>query len=274
MNGERTSLQDSWNDLTASVRLVHRIDDERFRLFGGISQGFRAPNLSDLTRLDSARSNEIETPVIGLDAEKFITYEIGFKAAGQAWDGQVSAYYTDIDDLIIRTPTGAIIDGENEITKRNSSGGYIRGIEIESRYRFSEAWLLFGNLAWMYGEVGTYPTSEPLIVDEPIDRLMPVQLYLGTRWQPEGSGYWLEGLISSAAKADKLSTRDRADTDRIPPGGTPGYAILTLRAGWQISDSLKLSLALENLFDEDYRVHGSGLNEPGRNLLLSVFWTG
>ncbi len=30
------------------------------------------------------------------------------------------------------------------------------------------------------------------------------------------------------------------------------------------------SLALENLLDENYRVHGSGQNEPGRNFILSL----
>ena len=58
----------------------------------------------------------------------------------------------------------------------------------------------------------------------------------------------------------------------FPPGGTPGYAMLTLRSGWKVSDSLQLSLSLENVFDKNYRIHGSGLNEPGRNLVLSLFW--
>jgi outer membrane receptor protein involved in Fe transport len=34
-----------------------------------------------------------------------------------------------------------------------------------------------------------------------------------------------------------------------------------------------VSLALDNLTDEEYRVHGSGVNEPGRNLIASLSWT-
>ncbi len=77
-------------------------------------------------------------------------------------------------------------------------------------------------------------------------------------------------LLSTAGKADKLSTRDEADTDRIPAGGTPGYAILSLRGGWYVSDDWRVSIAAENILDENYRVHGSGLNEPGRNLLVTL----
>jgi outer membrane receptor protein involved in Fe transport len=28
--------------------------------------------------------------------------------------------------------------------------------------------------------------------------------------------------------------------------------------------------AVENLTDEDYRIHGSGVNEPGRNFVLAM----
>ena len=101
---------------------------------------------------------------------------------------------------------------------------------------------------------------------------MPARVYLGGRWQPPAAKFWLEGVLSIARDQGELSTRDRADTDRIPPGGTPGYNTLLVRGGWQVSDRLRLSLSLENLFDEDYRIHGSGLNESGRNVVVSVFW--
>ena len=273
LTGDPLSIVDNWAKLTGSVRYSRQLDVEgKTRLFVGVSQGFRAPNLSDLTRFDSARSNEIETPVSGLDHEKFLTYELGIKFIRARFDGQISLFYTRIDNLIIRTPTGRIIDGESEISKRNSGRGFVAGIEVQGRYRFTEAWYLFGNLTWLDGEVDTFPTVNSPLVAEPLDRLMPARLYLGSRWQPAQSDFWLEALISVADQQDKLSSRDRADTDRIPVGGTPGYATLTLRGGWKVSERLRLSLSLENAFDKDYRIHGSGLNEPGRNLILSLFW--
>ncbi len=273
LNGERTSVADHWSEITGSLRYSHRLDSSgKTRIFAGISQGFRAPNLSDLTRFDSARSNEVETPVSGLDAEKFIAFELGLKTVRANWDSQFSLYYTKINDLIIRTPTGRVIDGENEISKQNSAGGFMQGFELQARYHLTEAWDVFGNVTWIDGEVDTFPTSDPAVVREPFDRLMPARVYLGGRWQPPAAKFWLEGLLSIARDQRELSTRDRADTDRIPPGGTPGHTTLLVRGGWQVSDRLRLSLALENLFDEDYRIHGSGLNEPGRNVVVSVFW--
>jgi len=273
LTGDVIGISDSWDAVTASARLTHALGSAgRARLFGGISQGFRAPNLSDLTRLDTARSNEIETPVTDLDSEEFLNYELGLKWIGERWTGQAAVFYTDIENMVIRTPTGEIIDGNNEVTKRNSGAGYVQGIEAQARYRLDDAWSVFGNLTWLDGEVDTFPTSDASAVREPIDRLMPVTAHAGVHWRPSGSTWWLEGQVSYAADADDLSSRDAADTDRIPPGGTPGYTVLTVRGGWKVSRTLRLSLALENLADEDYRIHGSGLNEPGRNVVLSVFW--
>ena len=54
---------------------------------------------------------------------------------------------------------------------------------------------------------------------------------------------WVEGTVTGASAQHLLSARDRADTQRITPGGTPGYAVLHLRSGWRAWDHLTLNLA-------------------------------
>jgi hemoglobin/transferrin/lactoferrin receptor protein len=51
---------------------------------------------------------------------------------------------------------------------------------------------------------------------------------------------------------------------------TPGYASLYLRANLRLSERLELDAALTNLLDKNYRVHGSGLDAPGRNFFLRL----
>jgi hemoglobin/transferrin/lactoferrin receptor protein len=78
--------------------------------------------------------------------------------------------------------------------------------------------------------------------------------------------------VTAACQADKLSTRDEGDDQRIPPGGTPGYLTVDLRGGCQVREGLDVWVALENLTNEDYRIHGSGVNEPGINLVVGLKW--
>ena len=97
---------------------------------------------------------------------------------------------------------------------------------------------------------------------------MPPTAQVGVRWQP--GRYWGEVVGDLAEKADRLSADDQRDTQRIPAGGTPGYAVCHVRTGAEITRNLELSVAVENIFDADYRIHGSGVNEPGRNLIVSA----
>lgn len=272
--GDEISLSDDYDSLVGSARFVYHIDDEEhWNLFGGVSQGFRAPNLSDLTRLDTARSGELETPSPGLDPEEFIAYEIGVKARYETLFVQASYWYTDIDDMIIRQPTGAIIDGLAEVRKLNAGDGYIQGIELQTSWRFHPNFTALGAITWMEGELDTFPTSDPVKVREPVSRLMPLTAQLGLRWDSPDENVWCEALLTLADEQDKLTTADEADTQRIPPGGTPGYGVLTLRGGWHVTHNLLLSAAIENVTDENYRIHGSGLNEPGINFIFGIEYT-
>lgn len=122
----------------------------------------------------------------------------------------------------------------------------------------------------MDGEVDAYPSSDTQRQREYISRLMPLTAEIGLRWQMENGKYWVEALCDAAAKADHLSADDKRDTQRIPPGGTPGYAVYSVRTGARITRNVNVTLAVENLTDEDYRIHGSGVNEPGRNAVLTA----
>ncbi|NOX98457.1 MAG: TonB-dependent receptor [Verrucomicrobia bacterium] len=269
--GQQISINDQWSNLVGSGRLSLQLDEKNhWRAFGGVSQAFRAPNFSDLSRLDSNRSNEIETPVPNLDPENFLTYEIGIKTQGERLSGSLSYYYTRVSDLILRTPTGRMVDGLNEVTKQNVGDGFVQGVELNGAFQITEVISVFGGFAYQDSKVSTFPTSEPIKRDEPLSRLMPTNGYGGVRFDLADGRCWVEGLVSAAGRGDRLSTRDLRDTQRIPPGGTPGYWVATVRGGWQASDNILITAAVENLADQEYRAHGSGQNEPGINVVLGA----
>ncbi len=269
LTGERIAVDGEWDQVVGSVRFLLPVGKkDRWHLFGGVSQAFRAPNLSDLTRFDSARSNEIETPSPDLDPEDFVSYELGVKLRTERGHLELAAFHTAIDDMIVRTPTGRLVDGDFEVTKINGGDGFSRGFELRGEVRLSENLSAFTTLSWIDGEVDTFLTATSPKVREPLDRLMPATGHFGLRWR--GRKTWIEALATVADEQDRLSSRDRADTDRIPPGGTPGYEVFTLRGGWELSERWTVSAGIENLLDEEYRTHGSGLNEPGRNFLAGI----
>lgn len=268
--GSAAAFSDDWNNFVASARLTGDLDAEKhFKLYGGVSQGFRAPNLSDLSRLDIARSGELETASPGLKPEKFINYEIGLKAQTGAFTGSLAYFYTDISDLIVRRPTGRVIGGSNEVSKANAGDGFVHGVEFGGEWQLSPQWSLFGNVTWMEGEADAFGRSGAS-QREPLSKIQPITGTGGIRWTQTGGNVWVELVCTATDRADRLSSGDLSDTQRIPPGGTPGYTLLSLRSGWQVNDHITVLATLENLLDEDYRVHGSGSNEPGFGATLGV----
>jgi hemoglobin/transferrin/lactoferrin receptor protein len=269
--GEPGHRDGYWDTVVGSLRALAPLGEGgRHSLYAGVSQGFRSPNLSDLTRLDTARSAEIETPVDDLEPEQFLSWELGGRYRGERLSADAAWFFTQLKDLIVRAPTGEVVDELLEVTKKNASEGFVQGLELALRYQLADDWSARLAASWMEGESDAYPTSDPVEATRPLSRVMPPTGHAALRWQPAGAVYWLEAALDAAGKADELSAEDERDTQRIPEGGTPGYAVGTLRGGTKLHDDLALTLALENVSDEDYRYHGSGVNEPGRQLVVSA----
>ncbi len=272
VTGAVKGLAADWRSLVGSLRgVIHLGPEGRHNLFAGFSEAFRAPNLSDLTRFDIAEGGQIETPAPGLKPEYFVTGEAGWRTRQERWSATIAWFRTAIRNQIIRTPTGARVDGLAEVTKRNSGAGLVHGLELAASVQLPPAWTLSGALTWMEGELDYFPAANSsLLVRAPLSRVMPVTGHLALRWEPRPARRWVEFAVSAAGRQDRLAPGDLVDTERIPAGGTPGYAIGKVRAGWRPTPALTLTAALENVTDEDHRIHGSGLNEPGRNLVLAA----
>ena len=269
--GRVYSESDGWHDVSGSARVLWNVDDaKRVRLFGGVSQAFRAPNLSDVSRFDVARSDEVEVPASGLAPEEFVSWEAGVRWEGERATAEVAYFFTDVQDLIVRAPTGNVREGQVEVTRRNGGEGFVQGVEGSLSVQLGKGWTLFGNMTWQEGEIEGFPTASPKREVEPFSRLMPLTGLAGLRWESAGRRWWVEGTVQMVDDATRLSAGDSADTQRIPPGGTPGYTVATVRGGWQVTQALLLTAAVENVTDEAYRIHGSGVNQPGVNFVFGA----
>lgn len=275
--GLTASYKDHWDALTSSARISFQPNTvANWNLWGGISQAFRAPNIADVSRFGKSRSSETEIAATNLDPEYFLTYELGSK---KHWDNSwfqdislsVTAYYTDIRDFISSTPTGNIVDGLTEVSKQNSADGSVKGIEINSDWQLSDQLSATANMTWLRGDLDTFSdTKSNPSVTEPMSRIMPFTTHLSLFWISNNHDYWSRFHIIRANKADRLSSADQQDLERIPPDGTPAYTLVNLNSGWEISQHLQLTVGINNLFNKAYRSHGSGTNEPGRSFNMGI----
>ncbi|MGB1262873.1 MAG: TonB-dependent receptor plug domain-containing protein [Cognaticolwellia sp.] len=269
--GDQIAMKNHWDNLVFNLRANFQLKPKTSSVYVGISQGFRAPNLSDLTRFDSARSNEFEIPALQLSPEHYVTFDSGMKYRSTNFNYDFSIYYTEISDQIQRVPTGNMNnDGEFEITKKNIGNGYTYGGEFDMQYALSSQVKVTARLAYISGKVETFPYSDNIIEREYLSRLMPTNMTVGVTYSSPSDPWWLNSEITAFDAGDRLSTRDKSDSQRIPPTGTPGFAVWDISGGYAISSSMQLTVNVQNILDKNYRIHGSGQNEAGINLVASI----
>ena len=265
------SAKDDWRNYSGSARLTIDLDEkDQYRFYAGVSQGFRAPNLSDLSRLDIARSNEQEVPSSELSPEEYVNFELGLKADTEHFSGNLGYFYSLIDDMIIRRETGETLGGNRVVEKRNGGNGYMQGIELSGQYRFHPSWSVFGHMTWTEGRVDQFIGTTTQQQVQPLSRVVPLMWRAGVRWQTVDRRYWTELVALGQSDSDRLNAGDRLDTQRIPPNGNPGFVWLTLRGGVQVTQNLDVTVALENLLDRQIRYAGSGSNEAGFGAVLGA----
>jgi len=229
---------------TGSVHGLYHLTPS-WNLVGGIAQGFRAPNMEDFFgRVDFLT----EIPNTELSPEKVVTYDVGVKYYAGPTSADVRAYRSDYTDLIDRVTVSSGV-----VQRRNINAAEITGIEAGVRHEFSKQWRVHATLTWTEG------TDKE--TDEPLRRIPPLNGVVQIRYTTSPNMWWeLETL--HAAKQDQLSDGDLTDP-RIPPGGTPGYTVFNLKYGFKRTKHEQLLVTLENITDEKYKTHGSGVYAAG-----------
>jgi len=265
--GNVLAISERFSATVGSLRGIYHFDDG-WNVFGGLSQGFRAPNLSDLTSFDATSAVEVPSP--GLDPEYFLAFEVGARGRYDGVDAQVALWKTLIDDMIVQSPTGAMLGGTPVVRKHNAGDGYIHGVEGEISLALTETWTAMVGASWMEGRVDQFILPGGFKVSRPVSRLQPLTGRLGLLYEPAAKDCWLLFETVAADNQDKLALRDETDSSRIPVGGTPGYTVFNVRAGIDVTDDLTVTAAVENITDKDYRIHGSGVNEAGTNFITSL----
>lgn len=154
----------------------------------------------------------------------------------------------------------------------NAGSGRTWGLESQASFCPSENWLIGGQVSWVKGKVDSPSVLGGSTETQNFSKLPPLQGRLFTQWTSDNDRFWAMAEMEVAAEADDLSLGERTgnDSQRIPTNGTPGYTLLHLRGGAALTDSLNLTLGIENMGNRDYRVHGSGVNGGGTNGILTL----
>jgi outer membrane receptor protein involved in Fe transport len=251
-----------------------------------VDQGFRAPNLDDLTsRQQTGPGFQYENS--GLTPERSLSVDTGFKVRHARVEATAFFWQAFIHHPISRaarqigdcpgtdiSPTGCAASRTRYQLINLDGWAVLRGVDSSVRLFIPHGFALAATLSWAWGDsLNPVPPPDDGQVSShqdrvPVSRIPPLNGTVQFSWYGD-IGLWLGSAVRWAGAQTRLAPADRSDP-RIPLGGTPGYAIWDLRAGYRFDPIVLIALVFENVIDSPYRYHGSSVNGAMRSINLSV----
>ncbi len=247
--------------LVGNAGIVYKLNKQH-HLTVNINSAFRAPNINDVSSFGIA-DFRFEIPSYDLKPETSFNKEIGYKFKNDRVSGAIHFFHQNLHDLIANVPVqyqGAdSLDGYKVYQRKNVKEAILYGGELETEIKMSKVIGVFASMSYTYGQ----NTSD----DVPLRRIPPVFGRFGLRSDfDSGVSLWAEGIF--AGEQDRLAPGDISDS-RIQDGGTPGWFVMNFYAGYRWRQ-IALQASLQNIFNEAYRVHGSGIDAIGRSFWISL----
>lgn len=227
--------------------------------YTSFNSGYRAPNIDDMGTLGIV-DFRYELPSYDLKPEKSYNSELGYKYSSGTWSFGTAVYQNKMNNLINRVQTGQTINGYKVYRKENTEEAIIKGVE-----GFVEWQAVRGLFFDMFA---SFNHGQNISKAEPLRRVPPFNGNFALKYKL--NKFYVKSELAWADKQSRLAQGDK-DDNRIPFNGTPGWKVLNIYTGYSLG-SAQLRISAQNLFNEDYRTHGSGINAVGRSLWMSLHY--
>ncbi|HWT14934.1 MAG TPA: TonB-dependent receptor [Patescibacteria group bacterium] len=237
------------------------------RLVANAGRGFRAPNVFDVGQFGDRPGNRFAIPNPDLGPERVRSMDVGVKHASIRFEAEAYVWQSRFTDRITTVFTGDVTAGGRRVVQNvNLADARLQGVEAGARWFANDAWTFAAAINHTRGEEQLAPEAGYTAGD----RIPPLNARISANWRSDDR-WSFDAAMFGAARQDRLSERDLSDP-RINPAGTAGFGRVDVGARYRVNDDLVIEARLENLGDTHYREHGSGIDAPGRNLLVGFDW--
>ena len=217
---------DDFDNTSVQLGANYLVSDES-AVFASIASGFRAPQTTDLYRLQNQQS------IGDIDSESSDSFEIGYRHQGQALSYEALWYVMEKDNFFFRDSDGLnVTDGKTSHT----------GVELSVDYQFSEAFSVAANYSFAKHEYDFDRPNSGVVNGNEIDTAPSQMGSMQVLWTPRDDfSLELEWLKVGDYYLDPANEHQY-----------DGHDLFHARASYEVNSSVTLSANIENLTDERY----------------------
>ena len=287
INAQLSNVKLNSSALTTTLSMTLR-PSKKFQVMTVLSSGFRNPNIDDIGKI---RENNgiLVVPNTFLKPEYAYNLDLGinYKSLNELTYLSLRTFATVIsrhivrDDFIIfsdnTTPDESTIlyNGEEVTTIANKNLGnrFIHGYSIDGFSYFSKSLKFNGSLSYVKGDenetYGPMPSISPIFGtisgEYTKDKIKISALYKfsGDKSPKDYSLGGEDGLEETPVITE--------NSNGIIYAGTPKWSDFSIYTNYDISEDVKIRIALTNIFDNHYRTFASGISAPGRSFQIGLY---
>jgi hemoglobin/transferrin/lactoferrin receptor protein len=250
-----------------------------WKIYANASTGFRAPNVDDIGKVFDSEPGSVVVPNPTLKPETAYNAEIGFtgKMGGLTLDA--SAFYTLLDNAIVRGPftfngqTQIDYDGElsDVLALQNISELTVRGLQVGLRWDFDKHFQLASNINLQKGKEKDVESGE----DVSPTHVAPSFGSTRFSFTNKKIRLMLYANYNGKIEFNDLALSERADAHLYAKDGdgnpyAPAWATLNFKSSFAVAKFITIDAGVENMLDKRYRPYSSGITAPGRNLIFAL----
>ncbi len=270
-NYYKNKTSKSYDDISADLLAKYHLSDEN-ALYIGFGQGVRVPDAQELYFIGFMKGNWSRRGNPDLKESKNRELDLGYEGMIADTSLRLNLFYSDLADYIYayRTNKGNKNPQKYYLTWTNIDA-HIYGGSVDLAKPFGDFWLAEVSAAYQRGKKDDMIPGQ---ADDDMAMIPPLHARAALSYEDEEYYAMIEALYSAPWDHYDADNGER----RID-----SWAVLNIKASKQISDTIRINVGIDNLFDETYAVNNTYvgrsliggrtpvlINEPGRYLYANV----
>jgi hemoglobin/transferrin/lactoferrin receptor protein len=265
-----TEAKQSNAAFTGNLGLAYNAENG-YKLAFGLSSGFRAPNIDDLTKVFDTKTGYVVVPNKDLKPEYTYNAEVNLSKSTTAFSWGASLFYTWFKNALVADKF--TWNGQSKINyqgvlsdvyaTQNKAKAIVYGFNLNGRLRILDNTDIAGTYTYTKG---TYNNG---VKEMPLDHIPPSYGRLGIK---HGNEKWNAEVFSVFNGWKRIADYNLNGEDNeiyATKEGMPSWMTLNFASYYNPRKNISLGFQIENITDLNYRYFASGISAVGRNYILS-----
>ena len=257
--------------LTGNLGMAYNGADG-LRVSFGVSSGFRAPNVDDLTKVFDTRTGYVVVPNKDLKPEYTHDAELNVSKTTSNYSIGASLFYTWFRNALVvdkfkwNNASAILYQGimSDVYATQNKAKAIVYGFNVNGSANLSPNTTLAATYNYTKG---TYQNG---LVEMPLDHIPPTYGRVGLKHDIKKFSAELFTIFNGWKRIEDYNLNGEDNEIYATKDGMPAWQIWNINTNYQLTKKLNFSFQIENIADLNYRYFASGVSALGRNYIVQA----